>query len=312
MKGPGGGTKVSRRRVILGLVLVQIMFATLPIAAKIGLRGLSTSSLVLVRVTVAALVFFIIQRLTIRERIRSRVDLLHLAFYSVLGVSLNQLLYVKGLSLTTATAAQMLIAGGPAVTLMLAILIGRERASPTKWIGIVLAASGALLLVSSGGGEARWLGNTLILINVVAYSMYLVFARDILTRYHPLTVITWIFIFGIVGLLPFGLLPAMREIPAAGMETKLALLWIIVFPTVCAYYLNMWALTVVESSLVSTFVYLQPVMTALLAMWILRERPTLSMVPAAVLIFSGVGFSIWSSRREDHQPHPEDQAVIEV
>lgn len=247
-----------------------------------------------------------------RERIRSRADLLHLAYYSVLGVSLNQLLYVKGLSLTTATAAQMLVAGGPAVTLMLAILLGRESATGTKWVGIGLAASGALLLVGSGTGQARWLGNVLILINVVAYSMYLVFARDILARYHPLTVITWIFIFGIVGLLPFGLLPAIREIPAASIETKLALLWIIVFPTVCAYYLNMWALTVVESSLVSTFVYLQPVMTALLAMPILGERPTLSMVPAAVLIFSGVGFSIWSSRREDHKPHPEDQAVVEV
>ena len=51
-----------------------------------------------------------------------------------------------------------------------------------------------------------------------------------------------------------------------------AIVWIIALPTVTAYYLNMWALTVVESSLVSTFVYLQPVMTVAMAMPILGRE----------------------------------------
>src|SRR5207253_10472919 len=136
-------------------------------------------------------------------------------------------------------------------------------------------------------------------------------ARDILQRYHPLTVITWIFLFGIVGLLPIGLVPAIREFGVASAEAKWALLWIIIFPTVCAYYLNVWALTHVESSLVSAFVYLQPVMTAALAAWILDEHPSARMIPSAVLIFAGVGFAWWSTRRADHQPHPEEQLFVE-
>jgi drug/metabolite transporter (DMT)-like permease len=302
---------VKNRPVIIGLVFVQVFFATLPIAAKIALREFSSPALVLLRCTVAALVFYLLHRLTTHERIESKRDYLLFALYSILGVSLNQLFYVKGLSLTTATAAQMLIAGGPAVTLLVAIIAGREAASPAKWLGIGLAGSGAMLLVNEGKGPGHVFGNVLILINMVAYSAYLVVARDLLRKYHPLTVITWIFIFGVIGLLPFGLMPAIHELPMTSLESRLALLWIIIFPTVLAYYLNMWALTHVESSLVSTFVYLQPVMTALLAMPILGEQPSVKMIPAAVLIFVGVGISIWSARRRDHAPHPEDQAVIE-
>ncbi|HEX6557881.1 MAG TPA: DMT family transporter [Longimicrobiales bacterium] len=302
---------MKQRRVVPGLIFVQVLFATLPIAAKLALREFSAPALTLLRCLAAAVLFFAIQRLTIRERIVTRGDYAHLALYSVLGVSLNQLLYILGLTMTTATAAQMLIAGGPAVTLLVAIVAGKEMPTPAKWLGIGLAGAGALVLVGVGAGGGGMLGNILIIINMIAYSTYLVAARGILRKYHPLTVITWIFIFGVLGLLPFGLLPAVHEFATTSLQARLALLWIILFPTVTAYYLNMWALTVVESSLVSTFVYLQPPMTALLAMPILGERPSVRMIPAAVLIFAGVAVAIWSGRRADHRPHPEEQAVIE-
>lgn len=299
------------RSVIAALIVVQVLFSTLPIAAKIALRELSSPSITLLRVSCAALIFLLIQRLTIHERITSRLDYGRLAYYSVLGVSLNQLLYVTGLSLTTATAAQMLITGGPAVTLLMAILLGKERATRAKWIGIALAGTGALLLVGLASIESGALGNILIVVNMIAYSLYLVSARDILHRYHPLTVITWIFIFGAIGLLPFGLRPVIQEFSATSLSARLALVWIILLPTVTAYYLNMWALTKVESSLVSTFVYLQPIMTAMMAIPILGERPSLRMLPAAALIFAGVAVAIQSGRRPDHRPDPADQAVIE-
>lgn len=302
---------MTSRSVFAALIIVQVLFAALPIAAKIVLRELSSPALTLARVTCAALIFLAIQRLTIHEPIRSRGDFLRLAYYSLLGVSVNQLLYLTGLALTTATAAQMLITGGPAVTLLVAILLGRERANREKWIGIGLAGAGALILVGLASLETGALGNLLIVVNMIAYSMYLVSARDLLHRYHPLTVITWIFLFGALMLIPFGVGPLLREFPHTRLLTRLALLGIILLPTVTAYYLNMWALQRVESSVVSTFVYLQPILTAALAMPILGERPSPRMLPAAALIFAGVAISIRSARRPDHKPDPADQAVIE-
>lgn len=282
----------SRSSVYVALVLVQVFFATLPIAVKVALRDLSSPSLALIRVSGAALLFVIIHQATVREKVRGRRDIALLAVYSLFGVILNQLLYITALTMTTATAAQTLVTAGPAMTLLIAIVLRHETATPLKWAGIALAAAGALLLVGVGVSEGRALGNVLALANVGAYSIYLVISRDLLRRYNALTVITWVFGFGVIGMLPWGLGPALREAGGAGRDTWLAMAWIIVFPSVAAYYLNVWALARAEASLVSTFVYLQPMLTAALASLILKEHASARMIPAAVLIFAGVAVAI--------------------
>lgn len=282
----------SRSSVYVALVLVQVFFATLPIAVKVALRELSSPSLALIRVTGAALLFILIHQATVREKVRGRRDILLLAVYSLFGVILNQLLYITALTMTTATAAQTLVTAGPAMTLLIAIVMRRETATPMKWAGIALAGLGALTLVGVGVSEGRALGNLLALANVAAYSIYLVISRDLLRRYNALTVITWVFGFGVVGMLPWGLGPALREVGGAGRDTWLAMAWIILIPSVAAYYLNVWALARAEASLVSTFVYLQPMLTAVLASLILKEHASARMIPAAVLIFAGVAVAI--------------------
>src|SRR5690349_21276792 len=300
-----------RRSVLAVLAVVQLFFATLAIAGKIALRELTSPALVLVRVGGAAIVFSALHRLTTRERIRSRRDYLLLALFSVLGVSLNQLLYLAGLARTTATMAQMFIVAGPAVTLAVGIFRRTERGTALKWLGIVLAASGALTLVAAVPAGNR-LGNLLILVNVVIYSVYLALTRGIVQRYHPLTVITWIFIFGALALIPVGAVPLSAQIPALSVSAWLAIAWIIALPTVAAYYLNVWAMQHVESSTVSTFVYLQPIMTAIMAFFILGERPSTRIIPSAILIAAGVAVAIHEQRGREKGPSPADQSMVEV
>jgi drug/metabolite transporter (DMT)-like permease len=293
---------VSPRYTIVALLLVQLFFATLPIAVKVALRELSSPALALLRVAGAAALFWIIHRLSVHERIASWADYGRLALYSVFGVILNQLLYITALTLTTATAAQTLVAAGPALTLAVAIVLRKERATAAKWLGIALAGSGALMLVGVGVHEGSALGNLLALLNVTAYSIYLVISRDILRRYQALTVITWVFVFGVVGMLPWGLGAAVAEVGGMGSATWLALAWIIVVPTVGAYYLNLWALGRAEASLVATFVYLQPILTAAMAIPLLGERPSPLMIPAALLIFLGVGVALRGGRKTRVEP----------
>ena len=282
--------------VYVALILVQVFFATLPIAVKIALRDLSSPALALLRVTGAAVLFLAIHFATGGQRVRSRADYLRLALYSVFGVILNQLLYITALTMTTATAAQTLVTAGPALTLLVAILMRHESATPAKWLGIALAGCGALLLVGVGLHQGSVLGNLLALANVTAYSVYLVISRGILGRYNALTVITWVFVFGVVGIFPWGIAPAMREVGGMGAATWAALAWIVAVPTVAAYYLNVWALARAEASLVAMFVYIQPVMTASLAIPFLGERPSPRMIPATLLIFAGVWVSIRAGR----------------
>jgi drug/metabolite transporter (DMT)-like permease len=299
-------------KVLLALVLVQVLFATLPVAVKVALRDLSSPALALLRVSGAAALFFVLQMTITRERVRSWRDYGLLALYSLFGVIANQLLYITALTMTTATAAQTLVAAGPAMTLLVAILLGKETATRAKWLGIALAGSGALLLVGVGVGEGSAAGNLLALCNVASYSVYLVISRGLLKRYNALTVITWVFGFGVLGMLPWGLVPVMREAGGIRLATWLAMAYIVVGPTVAAYYLNLWASRRVEASLVSTFVYLQPAMTALLAVPLLHERISWTMLPAVALIFAGVTVAIRAGRtRRSPTPSPEDQEVVE-
>lgn len=297
--------------MLLVLAVVQLFFASLAIAGKIALREMSSPALVLARVGGAAVVFFTIHRLTTNERVRDRRDYLLLALFSVLGVSLNQLLYLAGLARTTATSAQMLIVAGPAITLAVGMARGTERGTLLKWLGIVLAASGALTLVAAVPAANR-IGNLLILGNVVIYSIYLALTRGIVQRYHPLTVITWIFVFGAIALIPVGIVPLTHELPRMSLSGWLAVAWIIALPTVAAYYLNVWAMLHVESSMVSSFVYLQPVLTAVMAVAVLGERPSPRLLPSAALIAAGVAVAIHEQRVREKGPSPADQSMVEM
>jgi drug/metabolite transporter (DMT)-like permease len=309
------GPKVLKSpRVIVALLLVQLFFGTLPIAVKMVLREVSSPALALLRVAGAAALFWMLHRATVRERVGSWRDYGLLAVYSLFGVILNQLLYITALSMTTATAAQTLVTAGPAMTLLIAILAGKERGTPAKWLGIGLAGSGALVLVGVGLHEGSALGNLLALANVACYSVYLVISRGLLRRYDALTVITWVFVFGVIGMLPWGIVPVAREAGGISAGAWALMMYIIVFPTVGAYYLNMWALARAESSLVSTFVYLQPPLTAALAVPLLNEHISWRMIPAIALIFAGVAVAIRAGRRKpaSEPPSPADQEVVET
>jgi drug/metabolite transporter (DMT)-like permease len=288
---------VRRHGVLIALLAVQVCFATAPVAVKLALRELSSPALAMLRVTAATVLFLLLHRAISDERIRERSDYVRLAAYALFGVVLNQLLYITALTHTTATAAQTLVTAGPAMTLLVAILLRRETATGGKWLGIGLAALGALYLVGVDWGGSAGTGNLLVLLNVLAFSIYLVISRDILKRYSPLTVVTWVFVFGTVGMAPVGAMAAFREAGDVSLTTWLVVAWIVVVPTVGAYYLNQWALQRVEASVVAVFTYLQPVGTAMLAIPLLGERPGWRLLPAAALIFLGVGIAARLGRR---------------
>ncbi len=298
------------RQVYVSLVVVQVLFSTLPIAVKVALRDLSSPALAMLRVSFAAILFLVLQRVLVGERVHGVRDYLELALYSVFGVIANQLLYITALSLTTATAAQTFTAAGPAMTLLIAILLRKESATPAKWLGIGLAGSGALYLVGAGADSGAALGNLLALLNVACYSVYLVISRGLVQRYHPLTIITWVFVFGVPGMMPWGAAPLLAEAGRATPVTWAAMAWIVVGPTVGAYYLNVYALTRVESSVVSVFVYIQPILTAVLATWLLHERPSARLVPAALLIFAGVSVTVWAGRLARARGAVQDTAEL--
>ncbi|HEX7333394.1 MAG TPA: DMT family transporter [Pyrinomonadaceae bacterium] len=276
----------------LALVAVQILFGTWPIFGKVVLRSMSTSTLVALRLTGAALAFALLQRkLTPLFKMPAK-DFWLLVLCSMMGVIGNQFLYVKGLSLTTVINVTLLNTTIPVFALFVSILFRYDQLSFRRLIGIALAAGGVIYLVNPARADLSaqtTAGNLLIIGNSLLYAIYIVISKTLFERYGALNVITWIFLVGLVVTVPVGIYSLQYENPGAiSAGVWVMLVFIILFPTVGAYYLNAWALTKVTPSTVAIYIYMQPLIAFGFAPLLLGEQWNSRTIIAALLIFAGV------------------------
>jgi drug/metabolite transporter (DMT)-like permease len=276
----------------LALIGVQIMFGTWPIVGKVVLRAISSTGLVALRVSGAAVALTLLQGQLGKLRQLPKRDLGWLFFVSLLGVVWNQLLYVKGLSLTTAINATLLSTTIPVCTLLISVILGYDRLSIRRLFGIALAAAGVVYLVNplrADFSTNTLAGNLLIVANSLSYGAYIALSKDLFKRYGALNVLTWIFVIASFLVVPIGLLDwRVIDIQSVSPLVWAALAYTILVPTVAAYYLNAWALARVAPSTVAAYIYFQPLIALGLAPLVLGERWSARTLVASLLIFAGV------------------------
>ena len=288
----------------LALITVQILFGIWPIFGKIVLRSMSSTSLVALRLAGAAVLFAVLQRRFTPLLRMPLKDIVLLTACSLLGIVGNQFLFVKGLSLTTVINVEILSTTIPVYALATSILLGYERGSSKTLVGVLLSAAGVLYLVNPLNANlsgTTTLGNLLILTNSFLYALYLVISKSLIERYGALNVVTWIFLVGTLITIPVGIYSLQREnLAAISATTWVAVAFIIIFPTVVAYYLNAWALTHVSPSLVAIYIYLQPLIAFGLAPLLLGESWNWRTIVAAIMIFGGVALVTRDTDRRIH------------
>jgi drug/metabolite transporter (DMT)-like permease len=287
----------------LALIAVQVLFATWPIVGKLALHSVPSVALVGFRVAGAAIVLLSIGGITGRLQTIRKADWPLLIASSLLGLVLNQLLFTKGLSLTTAINATLLTTTIPVFTLIVGVLLGTDRATLGRLMGIALAAGGVLYLIGPGRAQfssATHAGNLLVVANSLCYGAYIAVSKNLMKRYNAISVITWIFVVGCVVTVPAAAISLTTvSVAAISWRVWLAILYIIVFPTAGAYYLNGWALARVPPSTVAVYIYLQPIISFAVAPIILGESLTYQTVVASLLIFAGV---LVVTRRKSVEP----------
>ncbi len=273
------------------LFSAQLFFGAFPVVGKVALASIPPLPFAFFRVAGASILLAAIARLRPPEKI-DPVDRPRLWLLSFLGVSVNQIFYITGLSLSTAINAAILMTMIPVLTLAFAIMARRERASPRKLAGCALALAGAFVLVGVGRFDWRsdlFLGDILLLTNAGCYSAYLVLSRDLLRKYTATTFIRITFGMGTLPVLLFAAVPIARmNFTRVPLVAWVCLAAVIVFASVLAYVLNGWALARTHASHVAMFVALQPAVAASLAIAWLGEIPGLKTVLSAALILTGL------------------------
>ncbi|MCX7743407.1 MAG: DMT family transporter [Flavobacteriales bacterium] len=210
------------------------------------------------------------------------------------GVAANQILFFKGLNLTTPINASIIMVATPIIVLLFGALAATERITMGKGLGIMLGATGAVLLILNRTIPSSFaanppLGNLFVLLNAASYAIYMIIAKPLMKKYQPLFVIKWVFLFGLIFVIPFGWKEfASIQWHSFPPDVIWKTIYIVVGVTFVTYLFNMFALKHLHASIVSIYIYVQPVIAALHAISLGKDQLTFIMIGSSALIFGGV------------------------
>ena len=235
--------------------------------------------------------------LFIREKVE-RKDLLKLAILSLCGVVINQSLFIQGMSMTSAISGAIMMVTSPLLVLILGNIILKEKITWQRTLGIAIGLCGAAMLIiysphpaPKPGMPVRTespLGDFFIFLNALSWGTFLVLVKPMMKKYHTITILKWVFLFGIFIIVPLGF-TQVRAIDTSSFkpDTLFNILFVVVGVTFIAYVLNTYALKALSSTTVSAYIYLQPVMAAAIALYY-GDELNWQKVVSAILIFTGV------------------------
>ena len=288
--------------VVLALILVQLIYASGVIVGKLVLPIVPAPVIVTLRMVIASAVFFVAHRAIHGSVPRSAADWAKFALLGVLGGAGNQLLVLLGLTRTTAINAAILIPMIPIFTVIFGWMLRRDRPTALKWSGVAIAALGTVYLIGPDRVSLApdvALGNVLVLLGMAFNALAFLLSKDLLQRFPPVTVAFCLTLAGLIGVAPLGA-SAADGVQTAALDSRMLfwLVYLVVFPTTVTYFLNLWSLRRVSPTLVTSFIYLQPLFTTAVAPLVLAgESLTLRVAAAGAAIFLGVGLVLVAERR---------------
>ena len=284
---------------------MQILFGLHYLAGKTIVQTIPPKPWSLIRAGSAGLILLFFLALRRVPLPRGPGTLPRFLWLGLIGVAINQLLFVEGLHRTTPGHSALINTSMPVLVVLFALVLGRERPTASRLLGIGITMAGVLWLVAPGAFAARsagseaagtaslsrdeFLGDVLTTINSLSYSLFLVVGKPVFAKERTLPAAALLLLCGALWLLPIGL-PGLLALDWSAIDLRTWLLgaFIVLGPTVGAYALNTFALKRLDSSIVAFFIFLQPLIATTLSILRGYEEPTLRLFIAAAIVFAGV------------------------
>lgn len=284
----------SKTYAIIALFSVQLLYGLNYTFSKVIMNEnfMSPFALTVLRVVGATILFWLFSIWFPKEKIEKK-DYFKFFIAAIFGVGLNMVLFLKGLELTSPIHASAIVTITPIIILILSVFILKEKITSIKVLGVVLGFLGAVILTiygkSTRAADNVVLGNAIVLLNCVSYSIYIILIKQLTEKYSPLTFIKWLFLFGIFIVLPFGY----SDLQAVVWNSITPYIWfsigfVVIGATFGTYLLNPYALSKLKASTVGVFIYFQPVIAGLFAIIMGVDTVSTVKVLAMVIIFLGV------------------------
>lgn len=262
---------------------------------------------ILLRVIGAAIAFWILSFLGPRECLAQK-DWGLLLLCAFFGMSLNMTSFFKGLALSTPINSSVVITIVPVILLILGRLFLKERIAWQKTFGIFLGLAGALGLILLDvprqlNASNIPLGNFYFVMNALSYSIYLIIVKPLTAKYHVLTLMRYFFTVAVVINLPLGY---QEFVEVAWSELTPVIIgqlsFVVLGTTVLTYLFNIYALKHLSPSTIGAFIYLQPVVATIVALWVGVDHLTPLRCVTALMIFTGVYLSSQKLKLRKKEP----------
>lgn len=272
------------------LILTPIFWAGHSVVGRLVANEIPTFSLVSFRWLVAAIILLIFAG----PRVWSERWLLvrhwrYVAMTGLIGPAIFPCLLYTGLQTTTVTNTSIIQTMVPAMVPFIAWLLLRERVARAQIIGILVSSLGVVIIVTRGDlstlGKVQFVpGDLIILIAFAAWSLYTVMIRLKPRDMHANTLLAANMVLASIVTMPLWIMEAAqgRTIPLTA-DAFWAVGYIILFPSLLAYYFYNHAIAVVGATKAGLASHLVPPFGILLGVVFLGEE---------VLPFHAVSFAV--------------------
>ena len=250
--------------------------------------------LVLLRVLGATIIFWTIG-LFFKSKPIEKKDRFTIIKCGLFGMSINIAAFIAGLDYSTPVNSSILIIISPIFVVILSFFIFRNKINLLKILGIIMGFIGALILIlnadsNSSVGRNIPLGNFLFIVNSISYAYYLIIVKPMAQKYDLITLFKWLFLIGLIFNFPLGI-NQFTDVNWSSLPVKEAILpmaFVVICTTVMTYFLNGYALSKITSTEVAVFMYLQPIIGIVFAIFTKSDTISLTIIIASILIFIGV------------------------
>jgi len=277
----------------VSLFVTQVIYAlNYSIAKDLMPASIQPLGLVLMRVLGACLLFWTAS-LFIKTHPLEKKDLRHMAFLALVGVAANQCFFLYGLSITTPINSAIIMVSNPIAVLIFSLVVYKTGITVYKVGGLLLGIAGALTLLMFKGnfslGSDTVAGDLMTLANSLLWAIFIVRSRPFMQKYHTITVMKWVFLFGLIYVTPFGIGDLLHvSWSTLSLHALFAMGFVVIATTFLAYMLNTYALKALSASVVSMYIYLQPFLAILIAVILGKDHLSPIKLFSGCLIIAGV------------------------
>lgn len=282
------------KKAVIALIIANIIWGAAPPIFKWSLRDIHPFTLAILRFGIASAVFFPLSygKLSIKPK-----DVFKLILVGFFGIFINIGFFFLGLPYAPSINASIIGSAGPIFIILTVIFFLHKKVKKKVILGSLLGLLGVLVLIFvpllRSGAHIAAVGNVFFILSVLGAVIQTILARKLLKKYDAITITFWSFFIGTLFFIPFfanevktyGFLPNLNYQGITGIFFGALL------SSMIAYRLYYWALKYMHATDVSVFVYIDPIVTILIAAPLLGEKPDATFLVGALLVFGGIFIS---------------------